>query len=499
MKIAFSSAPRQRGGSLVLGLFEGETAGALADHDGVSPALVERALVSSRFTGRIGEHLDLSGREGGPFDRVILMGLGAREKYTALACEKVGGHLATHLNALGEKHACLAVRDGAVAAAEQGARMAFGARLASYRFHRYRTKLKPGETPTLEALDVILRDTGEAAARFAGLDALAKAICDARDLVNEPPNVLDPAAFAEACQSLAPLGVGVEIMDEAALEAKGFHALLAVGRGSAKESRLVVLTWNGGAKAQPPLAFVGKGVTFDTGGVSLKRAPGMDIMKFDMAGAAAVFGLMQVLAAQRTPVNAVGLLPLAENMLDGNSWRPGDIVRSLSGQTIEVLDTDAEGRMLLADALWYAVARFKPRLVVDIATLTGAVMAALNYQRGGLHANDEALAVQLLAAGDVEGERLWRLPLGDDYDALMDSRIADIRNSGPPGWGGGDGAGSTTAAQFLQRFVPGTRWAHLDIPGVAWAHKAGATQPEGPTGFGVRLLHRFVTDLAAET
>jgi leucyl aminopeptidase len=271
----------------------------------------------------------------------------------------------------------------------------------------------------------------------------------------------------------------------------GMNALLGVAQGSARPPRLVVMEWHGtgDTAAAAPLAFVGKGVTFDTGGISIKPAAGMGDMKWDMAGAAVVIGLMRLLAARRARVDAVGIVGLVENMPSGTAQRPGDIVVSMSGQTIEVLNTDAEGRLVLADALWYCQQRFKPRLIIDLATLTGAVIVALGHHRAGLFANDDELARQLVAAGAVVREELWRLPLDDGYDREIDSDAADVKNIG-----GGRAAGSIVAAQFLQRFVDKTPWAHLDIAGMAWSTKDAPTVPKGATAFGLRLLDQFVNE-----
>jgi leucyl aminopeptidase len=312
----------------------------------------------------------------------------------------------------------------------------------------------------------------------------------ARDLVNEPPNVLSPVEFARRAKGLAKLGVKVEILGEAEMKKLGMGALLGVGQGSERESQLVVMQWNGArSKKDAPVAFVGKGVCFDSGGLSLKTGAGMMGMKGDMGGAAAVTGAMQTLAARKARVNAVGIIGLVENMPDGKAQRPDDVVKSMSGQTIEVLNTDAEGRLVLADALWYAQTRFKPKFVIDLATLTGAIMVALGSDHAGLFSNDDRLSERIMAAGRAEGEAVWRLPLSDGYDKLIKSKIADMKNIGGPY------AGSITAAQFLQRFVDKTPWAHLDIAGVAWQDgEQKALTPGWGTGWGVRVLNRLVAD-----
>jgi leucyl aminopeptidase len=315
----------------------------------------------------------------------------------------------------------------------------------------------------------------------------------ARDLVSEPPNVLNPAEMAKRCEALTELGLQVEVLGPQEMERLGFGALLGVAQGSVNEPRMVVMRWNGGGSGKPvasasakPVAFIGKGVTFDTGGISIKPAAGMEDMKWDMAGAGTVIGLMAALAARRAKVNAVGLVGLVENMPSGTAQRPGDVVKSYSGQTVEVINTDAEGRLVLADVLWYCQEKFDPRFMVDLATLTGAIIIGLGHEHAGLFSNDDALAQQLLEAGSATGEKVWRMPLAEAYDKQLKSEIADMKNVG------GRPAGSVTAAQFLQRFVNGKPWAHLDIAGTAWSSKDAPCVPKGATAFGVRLLDRMV-------
>src|SRR5438105_1234878 len=328
-----------------------------------------------------------------------------------------------------------------------------------------------------------------AAAAYRDLERTAEAVFFTRDLVSEPANTLYPETLAQQAASLADLGLSVEILDENRMRDIGMGALLGVGQGSIRPPRVVVMEHKGGAPGAAPLAFIGKGVTFDTGGISIKPAAGMGDMKWDMAGAGVVIGLMRLLATRQAKVNAVGIVGLVENMPSGSAQRPGDIVRSLSGQTIEVLNTDAEGRLVLADVLWYCQDRFKPKLMIDLATLTGAVIVALGHDNAGLFANNDQLADRLIAAGKAVGEPLWRLPLGDSYDRAIDSDAADVKNIA-----GDRAAGSTIGAQFLKRFVNNVPWAHLDIAGVAWAKKDAPTVPTGATAFGVRLLDRFVAE-----
>jgi leucyl aminopeptidase len=377
-------------------------------------------------------------------------------------------------------------------AADAAAHLAFGARLASYRFDKYRTKLKPDQKPALKTLAVAVNEPAKARQAYEPLAALADGIFFTRDLVTEPPNVIYPESLAQHCNSLKKLGVKVEILDEKQIKKLGMGALLGVGQGSDAPPRLVTMHWQGNpsAKGKHPVALVGKGVTFDTGGYSLKPPSGMERMKYDMAGAGAVIGTMMALAGRKAKANVVGIVGLAENMVSGNAQRPSDVVTTMSGQTVEVLNTDAEGRLVLADALWYVQEKFHPRCIVDLATLTGAIVVALGHEYAGLFSNDDELSEQLTKAGDDVNEKLWRFPMGEVYDKDIDSPIADMKNIGSAGE-----AGSITAAQFLQRFIKkGTPWAHLDIAGMAWENKGKPLTPKGAAGFAVRLLERFIRE-----
>jgi leucyl aminopeptidase len=373
------------------------------------------------------------------------------------------------------------------------AHIAFGAKLRSYRFDLYRTTKRDDE-PTLAAIAVATGAAQAAKKRWAELDAVADGIFLARDLVNEPANILFPEEFARRVAVLSKLGVKVERLGVPQMQKLGMNALLGVGQGSGHESRLMVLQWNGAkangkGKAPAPVAFIGKGVCFDSGGLSLKPANSMMGMKGDMGGAAAVAGVMQALAARKARVNAIGVIGLVENMPDGKAMRPNDIIKTMSGQTVEVLNTDAEGRLVLADALWYTQQRFHPRFMINLATLTGAIITALGSEHAGLFSNNDELSERIAAAGTAEGEPVWRLPLGDAYDKMLKSKFADMKNVAGPN------ASSITAAQFLQRFVNKLPWAHLDIAGVAW--QDGEQKPLAPswgTGWGVRVLNRLVAD-----
>ena len=377
------------------------------------------------------------------------------------------------------------------ASAEAAADFAFGMRLRAYRFDRYKTKKKEGEDkndPAATNIAIALADPAAARKKWSAREAVANGVALARDLVNEPPNVLFPVEFARRATALKKLGVAVDVLDVKRMKKLGMGALLGVGQGSAHEPRLVVMRWDGGKRGDKPVAIVGKGVCFDTGGISIKPAGGMEDMKGDMAGAACVVGLMHALAARKARANVVGIIGVVENMPDGAAQRPGDIVKSMSGQTIEIINTDAEGRLVLADALWYTKDRFKPKFMIDLATLTGAILVSLGQEYGGLFTNDDELAKHLIEAGGETGERLWRLPLGPEYDKLIDSKFADMKNTG------GRNAGSITAAQFLQRFVDKTPWAHLDIAGTGMGAPASDINTSWGPGWGVQLLDRLVRD-----
>jgi len=450
---------------------------------------VTRAFAADRFKGKLGATLDLIAPAPLDAPRLIVLGTGPTADLKPADYLKLGGIAAGKIPA-GTREATLVVdlpagKLGAEAAAE----IALGARLRGYAFDRYKTKKKDGdsEAGTL-ALTLLVADERAARRDWASRAAVADGVILARDLVNEPPNVLDPPEFARRAQGLSAVGVEVEVLDDAAMAEIGMGALLGVGQGSIKESRVVIMRWSGADADSAPVAFIGKGVTFDTGGISIKPAAGMEDMKGDMGGAACVTGLMHALAARKAKVNAIGVIGCVENMPDGAAQRPGDIVTSLSGQTIEIINTDAEGRLVLADVLWYTKERFKPRFMVDLATLTGAILVALGQDYAGLFSNDDELAQRLSAVGQATGEKVWRMPLGPEYDKLIDSKFADMKNTG------GRNAGSITAAQFLQRYVDKTPWAHLDVAGTAMSSPATDINRSWASGWGVRLLNQLVAD-----
>ena len=448
--------------------------------DRASGGALSRGVGAAEFTFARGKSLVLPG-PGGGVSRVVLIGLGKQAEIDAARMEAAGAAAAAALRSVA--HAFLAAEG---VSATHAAHAAFGAVLGAYRFDRYRTREKAEDKPRLASLRVLADDAQASRSAWPALAALAHGVFIARDLASEPANVLTPPAFADRIEALASLGLEIEVLGPAAMTELGFGALLGVAQGSEHEARSVIMRWNGGQADTAPIAFIGKGVTFDSGGISIKPAGGMEDMKWDMAGAGAVVGLMAALAGRKARVNVVGMVGLVENMLSGRAQRPGDVVTSHSGQTIEVLNTDAEGRLVLADVLWYVKERFKPRFMVDLATLTGAIVTALGNEHAGLFSNDDALADNLLAAGRGSGEALWRMPLGEAYDKLLRSEIADMKNIG------GRAGGAITAAQFLKRFVDDVPWAHLDIAAMAWNSKDAPTVPKGASGFGVRLLDRLV-------
>jgi len=480
LEIGFAKPTLPRSGALILLMGEGDKpSGLWAEADSATNGAVARALAAAEFKGGKGKTCTILA-PGGDLTRIVAVGLGKTAELNARTLQDAGGNAVATI-----------ARDTRAAIAADGlqpgqaAEVALGATLRAYRFDRYRTKEKAEDKPRLAALTLLNADPAAAQSAWQPLTGVANGVFVTRDLVSEPPNVLNPAEMAERCRTLAGLGLEVEVLGPKEMGELGFGALLGVAQGSANEPRMVVMQWNGGGSAKP-VAFIGKGVTFDTGGISIKPAGGMEDMKWDMAGAGAVIGLMAALAGRKAKVNAVGLVGLVENMPSGTAQRPGDVVKSYSGQTIEVINTDAEGRLVLADVIWYCQQKFDPQFMVDLATLTGAIIISLGHENAGLFSNDDALAEKLIAAGKDTGEKLWRMPLDEAYDKQIKSDIADMKNVG------GRPGGSITAAQFIKRFVNDKPWAHLDIAGMAWSSKDSAVTPKGATAFGVRLLDRLV-------
>jgi leucyl aminopeptidase len=439
-------------------------------------ALFERAASAAGFRGKPMSILDLLAPAGTSLDRLIVVGTGKPADLKELDWLRLGG---AAMGALGKGKAATVLLerpDGRKLPGVAAADFALGMKLRAYAFDKYKRD-KPEETEPANsepvAIAIWLSDPATAKSAWTARAAVGEGVMLARDLVNEPANVLGPVEFAARAEEMRKLGMA---------------ALLGVAQGSPRPPRLVIMRWNGARAKDQPVAFVGKGVVFDTGGISIKPAAGMEDMKGDMGGAAAVVGLMHALAARKAKVNAIGVIGLVENMPDGAAQRPGDIVTALSGKTIEVVNTDAEGRLVLADALAYTEDRFKPQFMIDLATLTGAVIVALGHHHAGMFATDDRLAGALFAAGEATGERVWRMPLATDYDKLIDSRFADVKNTG------GRAAGAITGAQFLKRFVKDTPWVHLDIAGTAMDSPQNEINRSWSSGFGVRLLDRLVAD-----
>ena len=506
MKIVFSGPGSAATGALVVGVPDGNMLTPSAkDVDQKTGGAIRRAIKSGAFKGKAGQSLTLLSPAGTRLDLVLVVGLGKPKDVDEQAMHKLGGQIFAALMAGRSKSATVRVDEmdkSDLTAADMAVAIAEGVRLRSYRFDKYQTKNKTDNNgkPALTAMTMRCRGAIKARAAFKARNKVVDGVFLTRDLVTEPPNVIYPDTLAKRCRDLVRLGVKVEVLGERQMKRLGMGALLGVGQGSVRESKMVVMQWNGAPKARPakkgargkpdaPICFVGKGVTFDTGGISLKPSAGMEDMKYDMGGSGVVIGLMKALAGRKAKVNAVGVIGLAENMPDGNAQRPSDVVTSMSGQTIEVLNTDAEGRLVLADALHYANNRFKPKFIVDLATLTGAIIIALGSEYAGLFSNNDKLSERLMASGEKIGEKLWRLPQSETFDKMINSDIADMKNIS-----GGRGAGSITAAQFLGRFIGKTPWAHLDIAGVTWTREDLPLAPKGATAFGVRLLDRMVAD-----
>ncbi len=485
--VSFSGAPSE---VLVVFCDDGLEFGP-ATRKALGPAvdLIKQAAETNQFKGKNSSILDILAPQGLKAKRLIVVGAGKLAELKDKDFMKLGGTVAGKLRAGTKTVTVVAELPRGSMSADQAAAIAAGIRLRAYTFDRYKTKKKDGEETALRAsVSIAVDDVAAARKAFAPNAHVVEGVITARDLVNEPPNVLFPVEFARRASQLRKLGVVVEVLDVNAMKKLGMGALLGVAQGSTQPGRTVIMRWNGGKKGDQPVAFIGKGVCFDTGGISIKPAGGMEDMKGDMGGAACVVGLMQALAARKAKANVVGAIGLVENMPDGNAQRPGDIVTSMSGQTIEIINTDAEGRLVLADVLWYVAKKFKPKFMVDLATLTGAILVALGTEYAGLFSNNDELAERLMKVGLATGERVWRMPLGPEYDKQIDSQFADMKNTGTRN------GGSITAAQFLQRFVDGTPWAHLDIAGTAMgAPKTEINQSWG-SGFGVRLLDRLVAE-----
>ncbi len=455
----------------------------LLDNKGV----LTKAIKVSEFKGGFGKMLDIVAPAEPELDRICIVGLGDISELSEHHWLRLGGKLGSSLKKSKKVGVMLELPEATKpVTAKQATDVGQGALLEAYRFDRYKTKSK--SRPSSPAVAIHTKSASAAKKLWEGVEGVGQGVMLARDLVNEPANILTPKDFAKRAMELKKLGCKVEILDEKQMKALKMNTLLGVAQGSRNPPRMAIIQWKGGKAKDKPVAFVGKGVTFDTGGISLKPGGGMEDMKGDMGGAAAVAGLMHALAARKAKANVVGIIAMVENMPDGDAQRPGDIVTSMSGQTIEILNTDAEGRLILADALWHCNKKFKPKFMINLATLTGAILVALGNQHAGLFSNDDKLSEQLTKAGLDTNEKLWRMPLTPEYDKLIDSKNADMKNIG------GRLAGSITAGQFLQRFVKDTPWAHLDIAGTAMSSPQTEINKSWASGYGVRLLDRLVAD-----
>ena len=452
--------------------------------------IVSGALKANKaFKGKLGELHIMFGFDG--IDTLIIAGIGKVKELDANKLRKVGGAIAVKLNQSKIKEADLYIDDAlGINAIESAVEISAGIKLKNYVFDKYYVDKKDEHAISLTKMNVFLNDFKKAKEVFADVAFTIEGTIFTRNLVSEPPNNLYPESFAKECKKFESIGIKVTVLGKKEMTKLGMGALLGVAQGSEREPQLVMMEWMGGTKSQKPLSFVGKGVTFDSGGINIKPSEGMGSMKYDMAGAGVVAGLMYSLALRKAKVNVVGVIALVENMPSGTAQRPSDVVISMSGQSIEVDNTDAEGRLILADALHYTQKIYKPEVMIDLATLTGAIVVALGDGCAGLFSNDEVLAANLIKVGVKKNEKVWQMPLSEYYDKQINSEIADIRNTGT-----GRGGGSITAAQFLKRFVnKETKWAHLDIAGVAWNKQGTDVAPKGATGFGVQLLNQFIID-----
>lgn len=494
--IAFTTAPKAKADTAVAFIAKGLKLTPSAEKlDKASGGQISAFLKRQKtFKATQGQTMTIPAPVKGTLTRIILVGLDDPAKLDARGCEVIGGKIHAALTASGAEtiiiHADHDKALKAIDAAAMAANLALGVVLKCYKFDQYRSKKKDADpAPDLAKIEIVTPAGSKAESAFKALKAVATGVFLARDLVNLPPNDLYPDSYAKRIKAeLAPLGVKIDIIDEKKLKELGFGAHLAVGQGSIRPPRVVLMHWDnaGSAKAAKgaPVALVGKGITFDTGGISLKPGGGMDEMKMDMGGSAAVVGAIKALALRKAKANVIGIVALAENMPSDRAYRPGDIITSLAGKTIEVLNTDAEGRLVLCDSLTYVQKKYKPRIIIDLATLTGAIIVALGNEYCGSFVNSDDLWSKIDKAGKATGEKFWRMPLDEHYRKDVESKVADLRNIGTIGKGG-----SCTAAAFLEWFIEDdTPWAHLDIAGT------GMSSSIGGTGFGVRTLDRLISE-----
>lgn len=492
MKITFIEPAVPESGIFVLGVSSKKLNGFQSQIDKLTAGQVTRVVNADDFKFDRGSVVSVPYPQGLNVSCLMIVAMNDEKELTTLCLEKMGAKIWSSFGKSQTKEASIYVPALSVNKKEQpdaGAYVANGLMLKSWSFEKYHTKKKQSDLCAVKNISMMVDDCKQAKNSYSDLKAITQGVFLTRDLVTEPANVVYPESLAAEAEALKDMGVKVEVLGKKEMKALGMNALLGVGLGSARESQLIVMQWNGGEKSDAPVALVGKGVTFDTGGISIKPSLDMDEMKGDMAGAGALVGLMKALAGRKAKANVVCVVGAVENMPDGKAQRPGDVVESMSGQTIEILNTDAEGRLVLADALWYTQERFKPKMMVDIATLTGAIRVSLGMHYSGIFSNCDELVDGLIKAGLKTGEKLWRLPMGDAYDKEIDSKIADVQNIGSVG-----GGGSITAAQFLQRFVGKTKWAHIDIASTAWDKKGKDLSQPGATAIGVRLFNEWIQE-----
>nr|WP_245803170.1 leucyl aminopeptidase [Acuticoccus yangtzensis] len=488
--IQFRPVELPASGTLVVFAADGMTLGESARRaDEASDGLITAAAEAQGFKGKRFATLTIPLPRGLSARALVVVGLGDVAKLGEADWAKLGGTVAGALPSGPDTDVTVFAEgpEGALTA-EQAADIALGIVLRSYTFDIYKKKPSDEPDPAPRAVTLCVASTAAVEARWQAVEAIAAGTMAARDLVNEPANVLGPVEFAARAAALADLGVEITVMEPAELEELDMKMLLGVAQGSERPARVVLMQWKGGAEGAAPVALVGKGVVFDTGGISIKPAGGMEDMKGDMGGAAAVVGTMTAIAKRKAKANVIGIIGLVENMPDGKAQRPGDIVRSKSGQTVEIINTDAEGRLVLGDLLTYTIDRFSPAVTIDLATLTGAIIVALGHFHAGLYATEDDTAAKLLAAGTATGDQVWRMPLSKDYDGLIDSKVADMKNTG------GRSAGSITAAQFLKRYVGETNWVHIDLAGTAMGGPTTEISRTFGSGWGVRLLERYIAD-----
>lgn len=495
MQVKFIASPTFTNDTLVAGVFQGKTmtAGA-AILDEKMQGRLAKAMKSNHFKGKAGEVLEITEPAGVEARRILLVGLGESDKLKEFTIQTAGASVVDRVMRTpddGFEFITEGIESNDISNDRAAALLAMGALLKSWRFDKYKTKTPTEQLPHVGQINFVTANPSQAEELFEAESRVVDGVFKTRELVSEPPNILYPETMAEQALELKKLGLEVEVFGEKSLKKLGMNAMLGVAQGSIREPQMIVVEWRGAEDPNAaPIVVVGKGVTFDTGGISLKPSNAMEEMKYDMAGSGVVFGLMKALAGRYAKVNVVGVMGMVENMPSGNAQRPSDVVTSMSGQTIEILNTDAEGRLVLADVLWYAQDRFKPKAMIDLATLTGAIRIALGEEYAGLFSNNDDLADKIFQTGLATNEKVWRLPLHENFDKDVDSDIADVRNTQKTA----GAAGSITAAQFLQRFVNNVPWAHLDIAAVSWAHKPLPLCQTGATGFGVRLLDRLIRD-----